>query len=647
MREFPTRSNLPRSCADAPSRRDATPTSWIATRPKRLSLLVALGLAACGCGDSSATSGLSDGSSTSSPSEGPSGSSETQGETDSDNDSDSDSGSGEPEGDGLELPPGESVESGPFASSPVCATCHSSHPDASAMRDEQGADISPAELWSGTMMANSARDPFWWAMVTAETLTIPSAAAEIEATCMRCHAPMAMVDAAQAGDEPPGLALLRDQGSEHARAQLGLDGVSCTLCHQIAADGLGQESSYSGGFSIGTEKQIFAGHAQPFTMPMLMHTGYTPTEADHTGSSAMCASCHTLETTPYLPDGEALPDLHAEQAPYLEWRNSLFNTERDAPDPGARSCQDCHMPRVSEQGAPISTRIARRPPGGDFPPIDPREPYHRHVLVGGNTLVPAILRDHKATLNSPASTAALDATIERARALLANQTGSVSIGAPTRDGETLEFTVAAENLSGHKLPTGYPSRRVWLRVTVRDAADAIVFRSGAVDEQGRLIDGDGVVLAAELAGGPALPHAALIASEDAAQVYESVMLDDEGAPTYRLLRASGFAKDNRLLPKGWSANAPEVQRIAPVGLEGDEDFTGGGDTTRYRVQAPAAAGPYSIEAELLYQVISARFAAELFAVESPANSPIRAFQDMYEASDRAPALIASDTRQAP
>ena len=44
-------------------------------------------------------------------------------------------------------------------------------------------------------------------------------------------------------------------------------------------------------------------------------------------------------------------------------------------------------------GAMIATRIARRPAGDDFPPIDDRSPYHRHVLVGGNTWVPAMIRD--------------------------------------------------------------------------------------------------------------------------------------------------------------------------------------------------------------------------------------------------------------
>ncbi|MCA9637625.1 MAG: hypothetical protein KC420_16480, partial [Myxococcales bacterium] len=62
-------------------------------------------------------------------------------------------------------------------------------------------------------------------------------------------------------------------------------------------------------FVVGDDMQIFAGHEQPFTMPMMMHTGYTPVAAAHTGTSATCASCHTLVTQPMTPEGEALPGL--------------------------------------------------------------------------------------------------------------------------------------------------------------------------------------------------------------------------------------------------------------------------------------------------------------------------------------------------
>ena len=54
----------------------------------------------------------------------------------------------------------------------------------------------------------------------------------------------------------------------------------------------------------------------------------------------------------------------------------------------------------------------------------------------------------------------------------------------------LDADVVVRNLTGHKLPTGYPSRRVWLHVTVRDAAGAVVFESGAVEPTGAIAGND-------------------------------------------------------------------------------------------------------------------------------------------------------------
>lgn len=581
-----------------------------------------------------ATTTITDGSGTSHAS---GGADETAGMVDTTAGTGSDTGSdvgetGEPPQEHhFDLPALASANDGRFATSLVCAECHSNADAADAMRDELGQAIAPDDLWQGTMMANSARDPFWWAMVRAETVATPSLAAEIEAECTQCHAPMASIRDDLFGS-PLALADLLDGAAE--RAQFGLDGVACAACHQVPADAV------LGPPELAASGELYGPHAAPFTMPMQMHTGFTPVAASHMDESAMCGTCHTLRTEPHAPDGTSLGGLFTEQAPYLEWRNSAYSTEGPAPGPQAASCQACHMPSRSAAGVPISTRIARRPMGDDFPPIGDRSPYHRHVLVGANTLVPAMIRDFADELRPRASTAAFEATLAAARTMLQERTAVVSLVGAHRDGERLVLPVRVESLVGHKLPSGIPSRRAFLQVTVRDGSGAVVFRSGATDGAGRLVDRAGTVLPLEQPGGPVEPHHDVITDDAQVQIYEAVLQGADGAPAWRLLRATDYAKDSRLLPLGWSPTGPHVDETSPRLGGPDDDFVGGSDALEVRVDAPAAAGPYEVDVQLVYQPIGARFAAELFALDAP---EIRAFERIWDASDRSPSPIAGAT----
>jgi len=539
----------------------------------------------------------------------------------------------------FDLPALDELNTDELATSRVCAECHANADGATAMRDAKSRPIAPFDLWRATAMANSARDPFWWAMVSAEVAATPSAQAEIEATCLSCHAPMAKVHNEFNGLPAPTRA---DLLADSATGKLGIDGVACALCHQIQPDGLGTDASFTAGFVVKPLRQMYGPHASPFTMPMQHHTGFTPTKADHVSSAALCGSCHTLQTETLNPDGTKLAGLFPEQATYLEWRNSDFSDE-GTPGPKAAACGACHAPTSDADGAPISTRIARRPDGSDFPPIAARDPYGRHVFVGGNTLLPALLRDHADQLRPNADAAAFDAVIAAVRDQLAERTATVGLTAE-RVGDSLHIDVSVHNLAGHKFPSGYPSRRAWLRVRVTDARDALRFRSGEVDAGGRLLDGAGQPLASELLGGPVQPHHPQIDSDGVAQVYESVMADKDGAPAFRLLRGRSFAKDNRLLPAGWDPDHADAARTIPVGVGADPDFIAAGDTTRYVVAAPAAGGPYKISVELLYQPLAPRFAAELFAVDTP---EVRAFEALYETADHTAEPVAGAQLVAP
>ena len=82
-----------------------------------------------------------------------------------------------------------------FATGKVCAMCHSSTSSAKALRDANNRAIGPHDLWKSTMMAHSTADPLWRAVVAAEVAATPSRKAEIETKRLRCHSPMASVEA--------------------------------------------------------------------------------------------------------------------------------------------------------------------------------------------------------------------------------------------------------------------------------------------------------------------------------------------------------------------------------------------------------------------------------------------------------------------
>ena len=149
------------------------------------------------------------------------------------------------------------------------------------------------------MMANSARDPYWHAAVRREVLDHPAAQAAIEDKCSTCHMPMARFDAAAAGGQGEVFANLAPAAPQH---ELAADGVSCTVCHQISAENLGEHASFDGGFAIeaaGDSRVAFGPHDVDAGRQALMRSAATfkPSAGTHIQRSELCATCHTLFTT--------------------------------------------------------------------------------------------------------------------------------------------------------------------------------------------------------------------------------------------------------------------------------------------------------------------------------------------------------------
>lgn len=495
----------------------------------------------------------------------------------------------------------------PFLPAERCALCHSAAPRASALRDAHGADVSPTSTWRATAMASAFVDPYWRAQMAREVELAPERRAEIEALCLTCHAPAAHHAARLAGEPPPTLAGAR--GDPLAR-----EGVTCTVCHRAGEHGLGTPASFSGNLDIHDEARIYGPYERPFAGPMRMHTGYTPVHGAHVSTSALCGACHTLYTRP-APD--AAPFL--EQAPYLEWRNSVYADEL-GPSAETRTCQACHMPAVG------ATRIARNPGGRDFP-IAPRPDVRSHAFRGANTLLAQILAAAGEELGAAAPPAAFAQALAETRAFLAEETAGLALARVEHVGARLELDLAVENRAGHKLPTGYPARRAWLEVVV-EAGGAPVFVSGASDAKGRLLG-----VADELA----LPHRDVIDEPHEVQVYELVAADLAGRPTTALERMARPLKDTRLLPRGWRADGPHAAETAPVGIGSDDDFSAGGDTVTYSVALEPGV-PATIRARLLYQPVPPAWAE---ALERSATPEARRFLALHAAADPRPEVLAS------
>jgi hypothetical protein len=182
----------------------------------------------------------------------------------------------------------------------------------------------------------------------------------------------------------------------------------------------------------------------------------------------------------------------------------------------------------------------------------------------------------------------------------------VAIARADGDPGQLTVDVTVRNLTGHKLPTAYPSRRAWLHVTVRDRDGQLVFESGALEPSGSIRGNDNDTDALRFE-----PHYTEIRGGDEVQVYESIMRDSNGNVTTGLLRGTAYIKDNRLLPRGFD-KATAVPDIAVRGAaERDPDFTAESDRVRYVVNTAGRAGPFQVVAELRYQPIAFRWAQNL------------------------------------
>ena len=487
-----------------------------------------------------------------------------------------------------------------FSGAANCAFCHDQW--GRGLTDRQGADVSIAKDWRGTMMAHAFKDPFWRATMEAEVAENPRLREFIEDKCQKCHAPAARTQKVSDGAAELAFSTAR-------KSELASEGVGCTVCHQIQAGNLGEYSSFTGGYEIGTDREIFGPYKDVITMPMQRHVDYTPGFGAQIKDSALCATCHTLFTPILAADGKVSGEF-PEQVPFLEWRNSEYPRRK-------QHCQDCHFERLDE-----TIRVSSRPPW-----LQGRKPFWRHQFVGGNAFMISLFAGNATDLETNADAEQFQPLIEKTREQLRSAASLRVTGKRKQD--VLTLNVEVENLTGHKFPTGHPYRRAWLHVRVLDREGTTVFESGSVDSEGRIIG-----LKAEYP-----PHRDLITRPEEVQVYQAVMGDADRRPTWSLLRAAAYLKDNRLPPKGFRPAGEDAEHIAIRGVEEDLNFNAkanGKDEVTYRIPLGGAKGRLTAEVELLYQSVPPETVRRFLESDRPAA---KEFTALYQAANKRPEQV--------
>lgn len=500
------------------------------------------------------------------------------------------------------------AQSARFSGSGNCTLCHQS--SGTANTSPTGADISQPTTWRGTMMAHAVRDPYWQATVAAEVRRFPALREVIEDKCTNCHAPMGHAEAHAGGT--PAYALATATGDP-----LASDAVSCTLCHQIEPDNFGTVEGYSGGFLISQTRVTYGPFANPVGQAMQSISGFAPVHGAHMSRPEHCGTCHTL-FTPYVDNTGAVAGEFPEQTPLLEWRASVYPAQ-------GQTCQTCHIPQE-----PAASPVATLPPN-----VPARSPRRQHHFVGGNAFMLRIMRDNAAAIGATADAVHYDSTIARTERQLASAVRLTGRSELLAAQSIVRTTVRVENLAGHKFPTGFPSRRAWLRVVVRDGGGRQVFSSGEVNDNGEIEGSDDDTIE---------PHHDLITTSDQVQIYEVVLGDVDGEATQTLLRAATYLKDNRIPPLGFGAVAMDDDTI---GVRGDARLDptfnhiagtpgSGADEIRYEVPVDPSAAPFTVTVDLLYQPVSPAFMRESTEHDDPAMQRMRT---MHEAADRRPDLV--------
>ena len=522
--------------------------------------------------------------------------------------------------------------------------------------------FSPFNSWSTSMMAMAGRDPLFWASLDVANNDLPGSGD----FCLKCHAPAAWLggrihktSTAATVNGTDGC-LLQGNINERGSSHYDFEGVDCHFCHRLDPTGNNGETAKleNANFWIDDELCEFGGGEPCRKGPYKTSTANHAWEySEFLGNSGFCGTCHNV-TSPALTlintsGVDTLIPFPIERT-YKEWTLSRFgdyvfsDSHEATPDNNpSESCQSCHMPVSPDPNAYACNADAPGTRDGELPV---------HELTGGNSFILEILNgEYGAQLQR---TDAFITTINKTLELLQTQSATLEVSASS-NATQINANVKITNLTGHKLPTGYPEgRRMWVNVTLQDSSLTTIWESGHWD-----------------------PASGTLANTPELKIYEALpgifnkngtnqcdTEDGAGNKIFHFVLNNCWVKDNRIPPEGFlGGNHLEIQ---PVNYSYPETSPGSGvwvnyDNTAYVIPIPVGStGPYTVQAKLQYQTTSKdyveflrdqantnNFADDCHIRTTPSNAGIDYSQprgnimyDMWEAYGKsAPVNLASDS----
>jgi len=493
------------------------------------------------------------------------------------------------------LPGTQPTEGGiEFGKVAQCILCH-------AQTKNGAAD--PYASWHGSLMGQAARDPIFRAGLAIANQDVKG----VGEFCLRCHAPRGWLS---------GRSELAD-GSRLNREDL--HGVSCEICHHLV-DPLSAEArqlvksvppGYGNAMMVADPENVVRG-------PYSESKGAKPhgnVQSKYQASGELCANCHNVSNPLQAQDVNTQPPHafgHIERT-YSEWALSDF-----AKPQSLKTCQSCHFARVPGGGQ--ASRY------GDLH----RDEFVSHAATGGSTWVQdAILKIWAGKEGRDIDPEALKAVQQQAREFL-------------KTAAALNLEIAAgkarliiTNLTGHKLPTGYPEgRRMWVNLRFLDQAGQPLGELGRYGEKDDTIAGAAV-------------RAPTLLDAEKARVYEckpglspaqARKFNQPPGASFHFILNDVTVKDNRIPPRGFKRSDFDAHLCAPVGA----DYADGQFWDTFEFALPP--GTQKVEARLMYQSISWEYIKFL----REQNQTDKWGQQLYEAWDQTgrcpPEVIASASK---